>query len=129
MTAQRSEDHGDLSGDGVPDVILTQDCGGENVASPDAVRVFDGRSSARQPTPLGTLLGPSDGLDQRGLWVLSTTVVDDRLIVTSRAYQSGDPDGQPSVLTTDVFEWDGTGLKRLQERSCTDATGTRGCGP
>lgn len=127
-TRLKREDYGDLTRDGLPEAIITQACvAGSTAHSPDVIRVFDGRGSARNPMLIETILGPADGFDARGLQVEDATLVNGKLSITSTAYRPADPDGEPSVYVIDQFVWDDRNLVRAGARECFDSVGTVRC--
>lgn len=123
----KREDYGDITRDGVPEVILTQTCFGHGSPMPDAVHIFDGRSTASAPKLLGEVISAEDGLDERGLRVDGALVINGRLQVQSEMYRPTDPDDRPSIFVADFFDWDGARIVRTDERVCYDAVGPTAC--
>jgi hypothetical protein len=119
-TALLSENYGDMNGDRLPEVILTQTCVGDAALTPNIVRVFDGASSPASPRLVSPLIGKDDGLDPRGLQVQDAQVVNGRLIVFSEMYRPPDLDDWPTVFATDVYAWTGMAVGRAQPRTCLD---------
>ncbi len=123
----KSEDYGDVTRDGVPEIILTQTCSGDGSPKPDVVRIFDGRSTASAPKLIGEIVSVEDGLDERGLQVVGAFVINRSLRISSETYRPADPDDRPSVFVLDFFGWDGSRFVRTDERVCVDAVGPTSC--
>lgn len=123
----KREDHGDITRDGIPEVILTQTCLGHGSPMPDVVHIFDGRSTALAPKLIGEVISAEDGLDERGLRVGGALVINGRLRIQSEMYRPADPDDRPSIFVADVFDWDGARIVRTEERMCYDTVGPTSC--
>ncbi|WP_051798189.1 hypothetical protein [Catenuloplanes japonicus] len=103
----------DLTGDGVPDVLVAGACTGSTSSWPSVVHVYDGAPPAGQWRRLGVLLTQEDGEDERGLRVKKILIEDGTIVVTSRAYRKTDNNADGGSLTvTDRFTWTGTGFRR-----------------
>ncbi|MGH3887831.1 MAG: hypothetical protein ACRDSZ_14925 [Pseudonocardiaceae bacterium] len=127
QTKLKREDHGDITRDGVPEVLITQNCYGRGSPMPDVVHIFDGRSTASTPKLLGEIISAKDGLDERGLRVDRMLVINGRLRIQSEIYRPADPDDHPSIFVADVFDWDGARIVRTEERMCYDTVGPTSC--
>ncbi|GAB7050112.1 hypothetical protein [Catenuloplanes indicus] len=103
----------DLTGDGVPDVLVAAACTGSTSSWPSVVHAYDGAPPAGQWRRLGVLLSQKDGTDERGLRVKKILIDDGAVVVTSRAFQQQDDNASGGTLTvTDRFTWSGTGFTR-----------------
>ncbi|GAB7043843.1 MULTISPECIES: hypothetical protein [Catenuloplanes] len=103
----------DLTGDGVPDVLVAAACTGSTSSWPSVVHAYDGAPPAGQWRRLGVLLSQADGVDERGLRVKKILIDDGTVVVTSRAFQQKDDNASGGTLTvTDRFTWSGAGFTR-----------------
>ncbi|MDP9797717.1 hypothetical protein J2S43_006229 [Catenuloplanes nepalensis] len=103
----------DITGDGVPDVLVAAACTGSTSSWPSVVHAYDGAPPAGQWRRLGVLLTQGDGVDERGLRVKQILIDDGTVVVTSRAFQQKDDNASGGTLTvTDRFTWSGTGFTR-----------------
>lgn len=103
----------DLTGDGVPDVLVAAACTGSTSSWPAVVHAYDGAPPAGRWRRLGVLLTQDDGEDERGLRVKKILIENGTIMVTSRAYRVGDNNADGGSLTvTDRFTWTGAGFQR-----------------
>lgn len=103
----------DLTGDGVPDLLVAGACTGSTSSWPSVVHVYDGAPPAGQWRRLGVLLTQQDGEDERGLRVKTILIENGTIVVGSRAYRQTDNNADGGTLAvTDRFTWTGTGFRR-----------------
>jgi hypothetical protein len=97
--------YADLTDDGIEDAVVPISSGGEG----GFIALF-----VYAPDPSGT---PQQVLDHQSNTSLTVTVENGQLVVREASFAEGDPFCCPSQIKVTVFEWDGSALAVLEERT------------
>ncbi len=98
----------DLTGDGVPDVLLRSECEASTSSWPQWLSVYDGAAGSAHPRRLQRLLTDRERPSAYGLRELEVAELTARnLMVTSLGYRKNDSFCCPSLAIIDTWSWDG----------------------
>ncbi|MFI1988557.1 hypothetical protein [Actinoplanes sp. NPDC020271] len=110
---------GDVTGDGLNDVIIARSCTAITSYWPSTVEIFDGAAGGEKPKRIGTLLGDLGATDGPAV---QTVKVDGRVLtITAYGLSPKAAVGCPDLKLTYQYKYSGGGFTRTSRKAVTSA--------
>jgi hypothetical protein len=100
--------HDDVTGDRLPDALVTTACRVATSSAPEQLEVFDGASNPQRPTRIGVLVREREHpapADDRGVRIRSIAVDHGVVRVTAAAFSTAAANCCPDLLFRRSFRW------------------------